>query len=106
MEGKVIDFNEYKRRKGIALPRSPYYTLNATKEEVQYALQRAAEELEQPHGGQMLYAALVGYEDKKTGRVKLLKQMQLYSNREVFERSAGIRGYRCIGLARNAQSAQ
>lgn len=102
MEGKVVDFNEYKREKGIALPRSPYYTLNATDKQIRLALRRAVMELNRPHGGSPLYAAVVGYEDVKTGRVKLLKNLRLYSNPEAFENMAGIKGHRCVGLTRKA----
>ena len=100
MESKVIDFNEYKREKGIALPRSPYYTLNATDKQIRLALRRAVMELNRPESS--LYAAVVGYEDVKTGRVKLLKNLRLYSNSEAFENMAGIKGHRCVGLTRKA----
>lgn len=102
MDSKVIDLNQYKREKGIALPRSPYYTLNATSEQLQHAYQRAADALNGEYGGGPYFAALVGYENNRTGRVKLLKEMRLYPSPEAFEAMAGIKGHKCVGLARKS----
>ena len=45
MQSNVIDFKAYKRAKGIALPRSPYYTLAATDEQIREAYHQAAQAL-------------------------------------------------------------
>lgn len=97
---KIVDLKEYKREKGIALPNSPYYTLNATEEQIQEAAERVSLVLEQPfdYRGVLPYAVLLGYENIKTGQVKLLKQVCIYPNRKVFESSAGIKGHKAVAL--------
>ena len=88
--GDVISLAAYKKRKGIAAPKSPYYTLNATEAEVSVAVNRAAQVMVKPmdYRGKTPYAVLVGYEDQD-GRVKLLKDICCYPNRETFEMDAG-----------------
>lgn len=96
--GEVISLNDWKRQHSIALPRSPYSTLRATDYEISSALQSAAEIMED----QGCYAAIVGYESKKTGEVKLLKNPPFFSDQQTFERMAeGIRGYYAVGLKRD-----
>ena len=98
----IISINDYKRKHGIALPRSPYYTLDATHEQLLAALEMAKECMRKPMDYQGLpYAAIVGYENIKTGKIKLLKQIQIASCKEAI---SGIRGYRCIGLQQKANS--
>ncbi len=91
----VVSLNDYKRKKGIALPRSPYSSLDATREQVRDACQRAAEALNQDA---RVYAAVIGYENQKTGKIKLLKGLRLFSSKELLESTAGIKGYNCICL--------
>ena len=100
MKSNVIDFKAYKRAKGIALPRSPYSTLAATREQIDAAFQHASDAL---HSEPRFFAALVGYENIKTGKVKLLKGIQLFSNREVFELWAGIRGHYVLALTKKEE---
>lgn len=106
MECKIINIKDYKRKHDIPLPRSPYYTLNATEYELQLALERAAELMREPHDyrGEPHYAVLVGYENKKSGKVKLLKQQICFPTEEVFESACpGIKGYYCLALKRKAE---
>ena len=102
---KIIYLNEYKRKHGIAMPRSPYSTLNATHSDIHEAYRKAAEQMRQAADtlGQSPYAVLVGYQDIKTRRVKLLKQMPMFSDKDSFERMAGIKGNYCLGLTRKAE---
>jgi hypothetical protein len=101
-QGVIINLNEYKKKKGIALPRSPYYTLDATKNQVHDALATAARSLDQ--GDYRRYAAaVVGYENIRTGKIKLLKGIIYFATKEAFESMAGIKGHRCIGLIRKAE---
>ena len=100
MEGKmdnVISLVGYKKEKGIALPRSPYYTLNATEEQLNKAVERASKYLHKPMNGcgTMPYAVLIGYEDKK-GRTKLLKAISAYPTKDLLEAFAGRRGLRSV----------
>ena len=88
--GDIISLAAYKKKKGIASPKSPYYTLNATKAEVSEALNRAAQYMMKPmdYSGKKPYAVLIGYEDKD-GRIKLLKENCCYPSRELLEMDAG-----------------
>ena len=97
---EIIFMNDYKREHGIALPRSPYSTLKASKNDLDKALIIAREMIQSPVGykGAQPYAVVVGYENKKTGDIKLLKRYQLYLSKHSFETMAGIRGHYCIGL--------
>ena len=97
--GDIISLAEYKKEKGIAAPRSPYYPLNATRAEIQAALERAAEYMSAPMNGDglMPYAVLIGYEDQN-GRVKLLKENCIYPSKEMFEQDAGRKNMKTIAL--------
>ena len=97
--GDMISLVAYKKRKGIALPKSPYYTLNATKAEVSAALNRAAQFISKPmdYQGKTPYAVLVGYEDRD-GRIKLLKEICCYPSREMFEMVAGRKSMLTLAL--------
>ena len=66
MQSNVIDFKAYKRAKGIALPRSPYYTLAATDAQIREAYQQAAQALNSDSRIQVVH---VGYKNMKTGHV-------------------------------------
>ena len=101
---EIINLNDYKREHGIALPRSPYYTLKATKRDLDMALKSAAKVMQSPfdHKGTLPYAVVVGYENKKTGDIKLLKDFHLFSNKETYESMSGMRGHYCLGLIRKA----
>ena len=77
---KITDLKEYKQKHDIPLPRSPYYTLNATDEELQEAVGRAERMMGFPfdYRGLPPYAVLLGYENIKTGKIKLLKSQIAY----------------------------
>ena len=96
--GDVICINEYKRRHGIAIPRSPYYTLNATQEQLSCAYRTAVLKMKQHKNPP--YAVLIGYENIKTGHIKLLKQIRMYSSQEAFESMSGIGGFRCVAVVK------
>ena len=100
-QGVIINLNDYKRKKGIALPHSPYFTLDATDEQVRHALENAAHSLNRDDYRQYA-AALVGYENIRTGKIKLLKGIIYFGTKDAFESMAGIKGHRCIGLMRKA----
>lgn len=103
--GDIISMKDYKRQHGIALPRSPYYTLDATPEQIQAALELAADELSKPfdYRGIPPYAAIVGYENMKTGKIKLLKEVVVYSSKRALETMAGIKGHYCVGLQQRVE---
>ena len=100
--GDVVFLNEYKKQHGIPLPRSPYYTLKATDNQLQEACRLASELMKEPfdYRGLPPYAVLVGYEDIKTGNIKLLKRMSAYSTKKAFESMAGIKVHYCVALVR------
>ena len=95
--GEVINLNDWKKEHGIPLPRSPYYALKATEAQIQKAISEAQKYMDSPD---MPYAAIVGYQDMKTGNVKLLKEMHVFSDQYAFKHMEGIRGHYCIGLVR------
>lgn len=103
--GDVVFLNEYKKQHGIPLPRSPYYTLKATQEQLREAYRLASELLEVPfdYRGVPPYAVLVGYEEIKSGNIKLLKRMHAFSTKKAFESMAGINGHYCIALVRKCE---
>ena len=100
MQSNVTDFKAYKRAKGIALPRSPYYTLAATGTQIREAYQQAAQALKSDSRIQVVH---VGYKSIKTGHVKLFKGQYEYSSMDLFERWAGIRGHYVLALARKGE---
>lgn len=103
--GDVIYLNEYKKQHGIPLPRSPYYTLKATDEQLYEAYHAAAMLLRDYSENHETapYAVLVGYENIKTGHIKLLKQPPMFSTKEAFEAMCGIRGHKSIAVVRKAE---
>jgi len=106
MKSKIISMKDYKRQHDIPLPRSPYYTLNATEYEIRFALERAAELMQEPcdYRGKPCFAVLVGYENKKNGKVKLLKQQICFPTESAYESACpGINGYYCLALKRRAE---
>lgn len=106
MENKIINMKDYKRQHDIPLPKSPYYTLNAKDYEIQIALERAAEFMQEAHdySGKPQYAVLIGYENKKNGKVKLLKQQICFPSEKAFETACpGINGYYCLALKQRAE---
>ena len=100
MQSNVTDFKAYKRAKGIALPRSPYYTLAATDAQIREAYQQDAQALKSDSRIQVVH---VGYKSIKTGHVKLFKGQYEYSSMDLFERWAGIRGHYVLALARKGE---
>ena len=44
------------------------------------------------------YAVIIGYKNKKTGDVKLLKEMRLYPDKETLESEGVVRGHYCVGV--------
>lgn len=104
--GDIINLKDYKLKHGIALPRSPYYTLDATPEQIKAALEYAAEEMEKPcdYRGVPPYAVVVGYKNVKTGKTKLLKGAHIYPSKESLETMGGIgKGYCCVGLQQKSR---
>ena len=101
-QGVIINLNDYKRKKGIALPHSPYFTLDATDEQVRHALENAAHSLNRDDYRQYA-AALVGYENIRTGKIKLLKEVVVYSSKRALETTAGIKGHYCVGLQQRVE---
>ena len=67
MQSNVADFKAYKRAKGIALPRSPYYTLAATDAQIREAYQQDAQALNSDSRAQVVH---VDYKNRKTGHGK------------------------------------
>ena len=53
---EIIVLNDYRREHGIALPRSPYYTLKATKRDLDIALERAAKMMNEPLDKEKIHA--------------------------------------------------
>lgn len=98
--GDIIYLNEYKKKHDIPLTNSPYYALNATEEQMQMAYIRAVELMEDEHLAP--YAVLIGYENIKTGTIKLLKEPRMYSSRNAFEDMSGINGHYVIAITRKA----
>ena len=84
--------------KKIALPRSLYSTLNATKKQIHEAYLRAAASMNEDTD---MYAAVIGYENIKTGKVMLLKGLQLYPS-EVLQSMAGINDHKCLIIVRKS----
>ena len=94
---QIVSLKQYKRAHDIPLVRSPYYTLNATKQEVYDAYQRAIAYLSLPVGKYSTpQIVLFGYEHQKTRKIKLLKNVVIYSDEETFRLDAGKRGYDCL----------
>ena len=104
-DNKIIRLKDYKREHDIPLPRSPYYNLNATQEELDQAYRVAAQGMKKPfdYRGIPPYAALVGYKNIKTGKIKLLKEISYYSSKSVFESTAGIKDHYVLALVQRAQ---
>lgn len=102
--GEIISFAAYRKKKGIAAPHSPYYTLKATEEQIQEALQHAADLLTDTYtrSGKQYYAVLIGFEDKR-GDVRLLKSISAYPSKEAFEAFVGRKGYLTLALTTKAQ---
>ena len=104
----VIYLNDYKKKHDIPLTHSPYYALNADREELRLAFERAFMLIQEPidANGTLPYAVLVGYENKKTGKVKLLKEMRMYPNKEAFESMAGLKGSYCLALVNDSEKSE
>jgi len=87
----IFSLAAYKAKKGIVPPNSPYYTTNATQEQIQAAVQRAQEWFKKPFDfrGKPPYAVVIGYEDKK-GRVRLLKSQPAYPTKTSPETMGGM----------------
>ena len=99
--GDIIYLNEYKKKHDIPLANSPYYALNATEEQMQLAYMRAVELMKDAHLAP--YAVLIGYENIKTGKIKLLKELRTYSSRNAFEDMSGINGHYVIAITRKVE---
>lgn len=96
--GDVISLNDWKKEHGIPLPNSPYFTLKATDEQVEDALQSATRSM---YSKEAPYAVIVGYKSRKTGDVKLLKELRLYPDRETLEAEGTVPGHYCVGFVRD-----
>ena len=97
---KTIDLNDYKKQREIPPPRSPYYALDATDEEIYEAVERAKRLMSETfdYRKQPPYAVLFGYKNIKTGKAKLLKSMEVYPSEQVFNQMAGIGGHNILAV--------
>ena len=79
---------------------SKYYTLDATKEELQQAIERAEEARQKPIDciGHDAYAVLYGYENTATGKIKLLKNPVTYRTRKSFKLQPGMKGHKTLAV--------
>ena len=104
----VIYLNDYKKKHDIPLTHSPYYALNANREELRLAFERAFIMIQEPIDtkGTLPYAVLVGYENKNTGKVKLLKELRVYSSKDAFESMAGLKDSYCLALVNDAEKSE
>ncbi len=99
--GDVVILNDWKREHGIPLPNSPYYTLKATDEQIEAAIDAARRAMLSPMSDrQWPYAIVVGYKSMKTGDVKLLKKMRLYPSQEILQNTGLLQGHSCVGVVR------
>ena len=98
----VISLAAYKADKGIVPPGSPYYTSNATSEQISEAVERANAEFSNTmdYRGKPPYAVVIGYEDKK-GHVRLLKNLICYPTKHSFEMLAGKATMCTVALVRD-----
>lgn len=97
----IISLAAYKAEKGIVPPNSPYYTTNATEEEIHAAVLRAQEHFKSPcdYRGVPPYAVVIGYEDKK-GRIRLLKGQIAYSSKKALEQMGGMATMKTVYIFR------
>lgn len=100
--GKVISLAAYKAEKGIVPDNSPYYTSNASPEQIAEAVERAQEWFIHPmdYRGIPPYAVVIGYEDRK-GRVRLLKSQQAFSCKHAFEEMGGMSKMKTVAVVRD-----
>ena len=98
---KIISLAAYKAEKGIVPAHSPYYTSNATPNQINAAIEHAIESFPTyaNSDGTLPYAIVIGYEDKK-GRVKLLKSRAIYPTKEVLEMMGGKATMKTIAVMR------
>ena len=77
-----------------------YYTSNATDGELHQAIERAEEIRQTPIDciGHLPYAVLYGYEEIKTGKIKLLKEPITYKTRKGFEHQSEIKGHYAMAV--------
>ena len=95
----VISLAEYKLKKGIVPPNSPYYTSNASPEQINEAVERAKIEFSKPvdYRGKPPYAVVIGYKDQK-GCVRLLKGQIVFSSKRSFEEMGGMATMKTIAV--------
>lgn len=98
----VISLAAYKAEKGIVPPGSPYFTSNATPEQIREAVRRAQVWFSQPmdYRGLPPYAVVIGYEDKH-GRVRLLRGQIAYPTKTSFEAMGGMRTMKTVAVIRD-----
>ena len=99
---KVASLAAYKAKKGIVPPNSPYYTGNATDEQIQSAVEHAIDYFDQNYdnSGMPPYAVVIGYEDKR-GHVKLLKDVEIYSTKDAFEGMVGMATMKTVAVVKD-----
>ncbi len=97
----VISLAAYKAQKGIVPPGSPYYTSNATEDQINEAVDRAKLKFTKPvdYRGKPPYAVVIGYEDKK-GRVRLLKGQIIFPTKSSFELTGGMATMKTVAVVR------
>ncbi len=97
----IISLAAYKAEKGIVPPGSPYYTSNASNEQIREAVIRAKANFERPfdYRGKPPYAVVIGYEDNK-GRVRLLKGQIIYPTKRSLEEMGGMATMKTVAIIR------
>lgn len=97
----VISLAAYKRQKGIVPAGSPYYTSNASQDQIHNAVERAKIHFSRPcdYRGKPPYAVVIGYEDKQ-GRIRLLKGQIIFPSKSAFEQSGGMATMKTVAVVR------
>ena len=99
---KVISLAAYKAEKGIVPPRSPYYTTNATEDQIAAAVDLTEEWFSKPidYREKPPYAVVIGYADKK-GRIRLLKSQIAFPSKRSFELMGGMATMETVAVIRD-----
>lgn len=95
----IVSLSAYKTEKGIVPAGSPYFTTNATPEQISAAARRAHIHFSSPcdYRGLPPYAVVIGYEDRK-GRVRLLKNQIIFPTRSSFESMGGMATMKTVAV--------
>ena len=95
----IVSLSAYRAEKGIVPAGSPYFTTNATSEQISAATERAREHFSHPFDfrGVPPFAVVIGYRDRK-GRVRLLKDQIIYPTRSSLESMGGMATMKTIAV--------